>query len=397
MPLSNAGHFTASAHPSRRRATAARAPAVGPAAAGPRRHAVRPGTVILLYHRVAEPGCDPQLLSVTPRHFADHLEMLRRCTRPGSLDDLLREHQRGRMARRSVVVTFDDGYADNLHQALPLLERFDVPATVFVTSGVAGGAGASSTRAAAQDSGVPTPQAAPLVAPQPDEFWWDQLERIFLGTPRLPQALRIRLPGQELHVDLADSATLSPEGLRQVQRWNVLCEHDTSPRQRVYRELCRRLRPLPALQRDRILADLRSWAGLSTSAAHPTPRRLSDDELARLARSPLIEIGAHTCTHPVLAALEPAEQYAEIEGSRRDLEQRLGRAVRSFSYPYGTRGDYTSLTARLVAQAGFRCACANYPGLATPDVDIYGLPRLVVRDGEADALEELLHAFWAGS
>ena len=111
--------------------------------------------VILLYHRVADLPSDPQLMAVTPRHFAEHLEVIRQSCRPLRLHDLGEA-----LPDRSVVVTFDDGYADNLHHAKPLLAAHDVPATVFVTSGYVG-----SDR----------------------EFWWDDLERILLETPSLPR------------------------------------------------------------------------------------------------------------------------------------------------------------------------------------------------------------------
>jgi peptidoglycan/xylan/chitin deacetylase (PgdA/CDA1 family) len=90
--------------------------------------------VILLYHRVTELAADPQLLSVSPQHFAEHLDVIRKVGLPMPLKSLWQDGRRERSSKCDVIVTFDDGYADNLYNAKPLLESHDVPATVFVSS-----------------------------------------------------------------------------------------------------------------------------------------------------------------------------------------------------------------------------------------------------------------------
>jgi peptidoglycan/xylan/chitin deacetylase (PgdA/CDA1 family) len=123
--------------------------------------------MILLYHRVCESPLDPWQLSVTPRHFAQHLEVIRRKWRPMPLGPLVRALREGQRLERAVAVTFDDGYADNLLAAKPLLERYDIPATVFVATGcLEGGWG----------------------------FWWDELESLLLRAGELPPTLD--LPGR---------------------------------------------------------------------------------------------------------------------------------------------------------------------------------------------------------
>src|SRR5262249_6249536 len=96
--------------------------------------------LILMYHGVAEVSSAPWSLFATPQHFAEHLEVLRQYARPMRLRRLAQAFGNVSLASRSVVVTFDDGYANNLHNARPLLERYDIPATVFLTTGYLGGA-----------------------------------------------------------------------------------------------------------------------------------------------------------------------------------------------------------------------------------------------------------------
>ncbi|MFY9558249.1 MAG: polysaccharide deacetylase family protein, partial [Blastocatellia bacterium] len=105
-------------------------------------------TLILLYHRVGDADSDPWQLAVTPQHFDEQLQVLRKYAWPLSLRELSTAHGRNWHPGRRVVITFDDGYADNLTAAKPLLEKHDIPATVFIATGYTGA---------------------------DREFWWDEL------------------------------------------------------------------------------------------------------------------------------------------------------------------------------------------------------------------------------
>ena len=81
--------------------------------------------IVLLYHRVIELPSDPQLLCVSPRNFAEQLQVIRGYGRAIQVKALGKALQSGNRGRPVVVVTFDDGYADNLYHAKPLLERYE--------------------------------------------------------------------------------------------------------------------------------------------------------------------------------------------------------------------------------------------------------------------------------
>ena len=136
----------------------------------------RDGWVVLLYHRVTVLRRDPWGLAVLPRHFEEHLDVIRRHARPTTLGTLDEMMKRGEHPRRVVVVTFDDGYADNLYEARPLLERYEVPATVFVTTGPLH-----------HDRG----------------FWWDALEDALLSPNVVPATLSLEITGRQREWTLA--------------------------------------------------------------------------------------------------------------------------------------------------------------------------------------------------
>jgi peptidoglycan/xylan/chitin deacetylase (PgdA/CDA1 family) len=175
--------------------------------------------LVLLYHRVAAPRSDPQRLAVSPEVFSEQLDLICRDADPVPLDLLIDQAQRGTLRGRPVAVTFDDGYADVLHAAAPLLASRRVPATVFVTS----------------------------EAVERGEFWWDTVAR--------------RVLDAGLDAD-----------------WHVEMPAST-PRQRVYLDWCARLRALPMTERTRLLDELPGSPAAPDAACRP----MTPEEVSRLA------------------------------------------------------------------------------------------------------------------
>lgn len=290
--------------------------------------------LILLYHRVTCLPRDPQLLAVSPARFDEHLRVLRESFNPISLSRLAADLRAGTIDERAVAITFDDGYADNALAAGPALQRAQVPATVFVATGTIG------TRR---------------------EFFWDELDRILLNGA-------------------------FPE-------WNILEAQCPAPRHQVYCDRCAALQIATIADRERSLDGLRSSTSLSPEG-RITHRAMTRDELRRLAGIGGIEIGAHTVDHPRLASETPVKQALQIARSRTQLEEWIGGPVCAFSYPFGTHDAYTPDTVRLVREAGFDCACANFPRRVGPGTDPFRLPRFVVRDWPGDAFRRQLER-WA--
>jgi peptidoglycan/xylan/chitin deacetylase (PgdA/CDA1 family) len=306
------------------------------------RRQFKPGGVILLYHRVIGLRQDLLNLAVPPQRFAQQLQHIRRTCEPMRLSDLVQALQQRSLPRRAVAITFDDGYADNFMHAYPLLESAGIPATVFVA------AGQIDTKS---------------------EFWWDDLERILLQSNHLPDHLRIEIRGRE-------------------QKWQLeSLEH----RERVYHDLRGLLRTLDGSERSEALARLASWAGLER-AGRADYRAVTTDELVELAQSKLIDIGAHTMTHPVLSALAPDAQTAEIVSGREKLESIIGSPISTFAYPYGEIQDFTDETVAIVRAAGLSAACTTVHGSIESGDDLFRLRRFAVFDWDMETFARRLES-----
>ena len=280
------------------------------------------GSLILCYHRVGERHHDPFQLCVTPENFAAHLDEIARYGEPSTLDELLLPSRRPR-----VVVTFDDGYVDNLTNALPIAEAKGIPITVFVTSGALGGH---------------------------QGFWWDRL-----GT-----LLRSR-----------------PSGIREIclpTNDGSVCIDVGSPKAGVDLKSVRpHLLPLPVTEINRVLdAVAEQWG---TSAAPPAGARvLTPSEFVQLADSELVTIGAHTVDHVRLRGLPAREQKDNIICSKEELERLSGQAILHFAYPFGGQDSFDDHSVDAVRSAGFETACTTIPGNARPTADPHRLPRRMV-------------------
>jgi peptidoglycan/xylan/chitin deacetylase (PgdA/CDA1 family) len=281
-----------------------------------RRHSA--ALLVLGFHRVlAAP--DP-LLPNEPdaEHFAALLRLLSRHFKPIALEDAMRRLSDGSLPPRSVAVTFDDGYANNLTVAQPLLEHAGVPATVFVAPGFAH-----------------------------DGVMFNDL---------VIEAVR----------SARHSLDLAELGLARVEL------HDAASRLSAIDEVIRNLKPLQPNQRIERTMQLMN----ATGATRPTGLMLTEGQIRELHRRG-VAIGAHTVSHPILSSVDAETAREEIAGSRRALERILDAPVRLFAYPNGRPGmDYSRLHVDQVRQAGFELAVTTSWGAATRGVDPLQIPRV---------------------
>ncbi|MCE7985827.1 MAG: hypothetical protein DYG89_32010 [Caldilinea sp. CFX5] len=300
-----------------------------------------PKALILIYHRIADESLRPNWLAVSPDNFAGHLAYIRQRCRPLRLLELVEAIQKQSVPDRSVVVTFDDGYRDNLTQALPLLEANQVPASVFVTTGF---------------------------VDNQREFWWDDLARLIQSAHNKPPSLTLTVQGRIYH-------------------WATDTEQQ---RQQTRLELDTLIAPLPAQTKEALLNELARWSGLPRDV-RPAYRTMTAAELQTLAQSPYIDIGAHTVTHPLLPTLSLMEQRDEICRSSHQLAALLQRPIHAFAYP---NGAFTDETAQIVRDAGFCAACTTRRGAVQNNDDCFLLRRYNVNDWDIATFQQHLESWF---
>jgi peptidoglycan/xylan/chitin deacetylase (PgdA/CDA1 family) len=334
---------------------------------------------------VSDTPTDPYLLRVRKTNFEEQMDVLARrgCVMP--LREMAARHREKRLPDGAVAITFDDGYADNLRVAKPILKQRGLPATVFMTAGSIG---------------------------REREFWWDELERIVLRTAELPS----ELDGEQIFDNaclcawrghLARESTEEEEAVaprwnlngaarvstaRKALSWDLTQPSDPTPRHKLLRDVHAVIRVIPHEPRQAVLDRLRAWAR-ADDRVRPAFRAMSPDEMRELAAGDLIEVGAHTMTHPSLPTLSAKMRRREVVGCRERLEEILRRPVTAFAYPYG---DVDDATAAAVAESGFDIACACEGRVVVPRSHRLRLPRLDVLDWNGNTFAEHLERWLRG-
>lgn len=268
--------------------------------------------VILMLHRVT---ADPQSaktenrhLAITP-HFLDAVlaDMKEAGFEFVTLDEALERLKAPQGGRRFATVTADDGYRDNLLEALPVLERHGVPMTIYIAPGLIDGTA---------------------------DLWWEVLTEIVTrGKP-----VTFRAGGEEVRVDCASRSAAG----RRLQAF-LMTGIPEEEQRHALRKMARSCGVDPDATRKRLLMD---WREIEMIAAHP-----------------LITIGAHTVHHFSLKRLEKAKASHEIADAGRILEARLGERPRHMAYPYGYASAIGEREVALAAAAGYVSAVTTRHGL----------------------------------
>ena len=277
---------------------------------------------ILIYHRVLDkpdfmrPN-EPDLVE-----FDWQMALLRNYFHPLSLAEALVHLDEGSLPKHSVCVTFDDGYSDNLHLALPILKKWNIPASIFVSTGFLNG-------------GI---------------MWND----VVIET---------------LRNHSADKFDATQFGLE----W--LPTDSPQARQKSAQVLLRQLKHQEPCDRE---AAIQTITGQNSKL--PKSLMLSDDEVVALHRAG-IDIGGHTVSHPILSCTDDAHAMQEIVSGRKYLAELINSEVPHFAYPNGRfQKDFNETHVNMVKSMGFTAAVATDHGTNDASTDKYRLRRFTPWD-----------------
>jgi peptidoglycan/xylan/chitin deacetylase (PgdA/CDA1 family) len=285
----------------------------------------RGSLLVLIYHRVLERP-DP-LLADEPDAaiFAAHMDAVASTFNVLSLSEAAERLERGALPSRAACITFDDGYANNLTVAAPILGQRKLPATVFIATEFIGGG----------------------------RMWNDTLIEL------------IRRARDELD--------LTEFGLQRYPLTSI------AERRSSLDAILGAIKYLEPGERLRTVERIAERVGIEL----PHGMMMSEAQIRAL-HAGGVEIGAHTQTHPILTRIDESAAAAEIRSSKQTLEDVIGAPVLTFAYPNGRpQRDYARRDVALVKAAGFRAAVSTAWGCARASADLHQLPRIAPWDRTA--------------
>ncbi|MDL5155680.1 polysaccharide deacetylase family protein [Actinomycetospora termitidis] len=278
--------------------------------------------LVLGWHNIDPTPGFPDPPGVGRLGFAKQLRMLSRFANVLPLQTALGLMEAGEpLPSRAVVLTFDDGYRDNLELGVPMLERHGLPATFFLVPGfLSGTVGA----------------------------WWEDLSSAFDRA----RASSLEFGGTAYPLSTPAERETAHAAVR-----GALKTLDHASRVAEVARVSALLAPAETSVGEGLFMD---WSGAKSllAAGH--------------------EIGSHTVSHAILERESESGQRAELGESRAALESGLGITVDTLAFPNGSSGDYSDVTTRVAAEAGYRCAVTTTAGLASGKDSPYEMRRVVV-------------------
>jgi len=277
---------------------------------------------IICYHRIGNINDRWAIDTTDISDFEKEMRFLSKTHKIFSLEKLAKIiNEKKVLPKKGAVVTFDDGYKDNYTQAFPVLKRYNIPATVFLTTSYIGTG---------------------------NLFWWDKLDYILSNT-------------KQKRFDLGDFGDIYPPSDK-----NKLKKHD---------EISIRFTKIPEDQKINLIDKLVEISDVDIPKNLGKDIIMSWDEVKEMNEEG-ISFGAHTVTHPILTKIPLEQAKNEIISSKKDIENRIDKPVTTFSYPNGLSDDFNNDIKNIIKENGFVCATTIIPKMTDKNSDLFELGRI---------------------
>lgn len=265
------------------------------------------GIPVLAYHRVLDVKTsyhfDKDLISSSIAAFDMQMKYISKYYLALSMEEYIYYiNHPEKLPRKAILVTFDDGFSDNYQYAFPILRKYSVPATFFVTTDFI-------------DS---------------DETIWYERLAYFFNVTKVD-----KLEFSDYSIDIYDNDKFSS-----------------------YQKFIEHLKLLPNHTRIAMLDGLYEKYGdpyTSVQTESILSQSMSWEQLMEM-QSCNMDIESHTVTHPVLSTLNKQELKLELSRSKQIIEKKLNKKVKSIAYPVGQGESFSDEVIRETIESGYEIA-----------------------------------------
>ena len=293
--------------------------------------------LIFYYHRVCDPEDDflasPDLV-VSKNNFEKQMQFIKEEFNVLPLDVVIGHFKKGkRLSCRDIAITFDDGYIDNYINAYPILKKYSIPATIFITTGYIG---------------------------SNNLLWWDRLSLII-------KAMR----NTEIKWDDFSSALLTRK-LKNILSNKKALKRSLTP-------LTDYLKSIGGDKRETIIHELGKTV-LNSESFLPRQRIfLSWQEIKEMSGNG-ITFGSHSHTHAILTEIDGESLNRELSLSKELIRENMGVEVKGFSYPDGCLVDRVK---GAVIKNGYHYAVQTNRSGTRYLPDIYSIPSKMIKESHS--------------
>jgi len=313
-----------------------------------------PKLVILCYHRIENYTSDPVKITVSKKNFLEHINFLKEFAKiisPNQLFESLKN--RKNLPRRSVLLTFDDGYS-SYEQTMDLLIKESIPAIFFISL-------------------------------RKKRYWWDILSKILFENQHVEKSNYIKINNllTELGCNFNIEESINFNLMDKLRRWSVTDEFFPFNRNKAFYFLAKEMEDVDHYKKSRMLDIVNSLSKKKRNFSYLLNEKFTNYH----------KIGYHTINHYNLSKLSYDNQKIEIELGKKELESIINQQVKIFAYPFGNRYHYNTDTLEIVKR-NFNFAFSNFEGLVHKDSNIYEMPRFLVRDWGRDSFIQNIKGFF---